>query len=281
MKFIWLDKERSIDQIPFLKDNTETTEDSFDSDVLIYKVKKVTDDLHVQMNVLEKCEILKMIKETDEIDSAKDIIPMTKKVEKLKSSPMYLKIFFPNTTFLLSESELMCSTAFRKFLLREGKFINIGNKDWISIVQAWLGMAVEIKEETEEDQLVDKVLNYLSNCTIYIEKNKSISRNTLFYDKKENPQVVYCFIDILMDIINTKRKTEITSRKLRAMLSNYVDGNSVQERIYNTKYRFWRFFIDKSGIDLERQIFVEDEEDGKDNKDIRETGNGQDHLPSK
>lgn len=278
MKFIWIDKEKSIDQIPFLKNNIEPTEESFDQEVTVYKVKKITDDLHIQMNVLEKCGLLALVKETDEIETAKDIIPMTKKVEKLKSSPMYLKIFFPNTTFLLSESELMCSTAFRKFLLREGKFINIGNKDWVSIVQAWLGMAIEITEETEEDQLVDKVLNYLSNCTIYTEKSKAISKNTLYYNEMEEPEVVYCFIDALMDIINNKRKTEITSRKLRAMLSTFVDGNSVQERIYNTKYRFWRFYINKTGIDIERQKYVDDENDSEDNKDSGETRNGQDHL---
>ena len=232
MKFIWIDEEKYPDQIPFLKDNYEEMDDSADPDVIIYKIKKMTDNIYSQMNVLEKCGFLKIFKETNEIESVHDIIPMTKRVERIKSSPMYLKIHFPNATFLLSEAELLSSTTFRKCLLREGKFIFISGKDWVDIVQIWLNMSEEIKEESEDDQVVDKVLNYISNCVVYKDIDKAISRSTLYHDKKDNG-VVYCFIDALMDIINHKRKNEITSRKLRAIMSDYVEIGraSCRERV--------------------------------------------------
>jgi len=257
MKFIWLDKDKYIDSIPFLKNNYENTETSADPDYFIYNIKKATPEIYAQMNLLEKCDFLKIVKEMNELESSEDIIPMTKRVEKLKSSPMYLKVYFQETSFLLSETQLLSSTQFRKCLLREGKFIFISPKDWVSIVKAWLNMSIEIIEETEDEQMINQILNYLINCVIYDDIDKAISRNTLFYDKKDN-DVVYCFIDGIIEVINYRRKNEITSRKLRAILSEYVDGSSIQKRIFNNRYRFWRFKIENTGIDVEKQRYTED-----------------------
>jgi len=262
MKFIWLDENKYIDSIPFLKNNYENTENSPDPDYIVYNVKKSSPEIYSQMHLLEKCGFLKIVKEINELESAEDIIPMTKRVEKLKSSPMYLKVYFPETSFLLSETELLSSTQFRKCLLREGKFIYIAPKDWVSIVKAWLNISVEIIEETEDEQMTDQILNYLINCVVYTDVDKAISRNTLFHDKKDNG-VVYCFIDGIMEVINYKRKNEITSRKLRAILSDYVDGNSIQKRIFNNRYRFWRFKIEKAGVDIEKQLYAEDDDENE------------------
>ena len=43
MKFVWLDKDKYPNQIPFLKDNCEDTEESIDPDVTVYRIKKETD----------------------------------------------------------------------------------------------------------------------------------------------------------------------------------------------------------------------------------------------
>ena len=84
------------------------------------------------MKVMESCGFLKIMKEVNELEGATDILHMTRRVEKLKSksSPMYLKVYFPHATFLLSESDLMSSVKFRKCLLREGKFIFISGNAW-------------------------------------------------------------------------------------------------------------------------------------------------------
>lgn len=259
MKFIWLDKEKYPDQIPFLKDNFNEF-DSADPDVSIYKVKKETEQIRSQMKTLESCGFLKIMKaeKINELETFIDIIPMTQRVEKIKSSPMYLKIFFPNTSFLLSETELLSVVAFRKCLLREGKFIPIPTKEWRVIVQHWLDISEEIIEETEDDYVVDKIMNYLSNCVVYDDIDKAISRNTLHYDKEDNG-VVYSRIDTIVEFVNNKRKNEISSRKLRAALSEYIVGNSMRKRIFNNRYRFWKFDIKKAGIDIEKQLYVKDD----------------------
>ncbi len=260
MKFIWADDDKYPDQVPFLKNNYEIVEDNPDPDVTVYKIKKEDEHTNIRLKLLEEMGFIKIIKEINELQSVEDIIPMTKRVEKLKSSPMYLKIYFPNTSFLLSESELMTVTKFRKCLLREGKFISIPSKAWWGIVQYWLDVAEEIVEETEDDYVVDKVLNYLSNCIIYEDADKAISRNTLFYDNDEKG-VVCSHIDAIVEFINNKRKNEISSRKLRAVLSDYVVGDSIRKRIFNNRYRFWMFDIAKSGVDLEKQLFVKEKSD--------------------
>ena len=112
--------------------------------------------------------------------------------------------------------------------------------------------------DLEEEQIIDKILNYLVNCTVYEEINYAVSRNTLYHDK-EDGGVAYCLIDNIMEVINSKRKEEISNRKLRVILSEYIDGDSIQKRIYNNRYRFWRFKIEKVDINLEKQLFNKDE----------------------
>ncbi|GAH60028.1 unnamed protein product, partial [marine sediment metagenome] len=41
--------------------------------------------------------------------------------------------------------------------------------------------------------------------------------------------------------------------KLRGVLSDYIEGNSVQWRVRGRRVRFWGFSVDKCGIDLEKQ----------------------------
>ncbi len=263
MKFVWLDKDKYPNQIPFLKGNCEDTGESIDPDVVVYRIKKETDTIFSQMKVMESCGFLKIMKEVNELEDAEDILHMTRRVEKLKStsgssSPMYLKVHFPHTTFLLTESELLSPTKFRKCLLREGKFIFISGKVWVPLVQAWLDMSEEIREESEDEQIIDRVLNYLVNCVVHEDVGKAVSRNTLYHDK-EDDGVAYCHIDSVMEVINSKKKDEISNRKLRVILSEYIDGDSIQKRIYNNRYRFWRFKIEKVHIDLERQLFNKDE----------------------
>jgi hypothetical protein len=261
MKFIWLDKEKYPDQIPFLKGNYDSFQ-SADPDISVYKIKKETDQIRSRMKTLESCGFLKIMKaeRMNELETYIDIIPMTQRVEKIKSSPMYLKIFFPNASFLLSETELLSVVAFRKCLLREGKFIPIPTKAWGVIVQHWLDVSEEIIEETEDDYIVDKILNYLANCVVYEDIDKAISRNTLHYDKEDNG-VVYSRVDTVVEFVNNKRKTEISSRKLRAALSGYIVGDSLRKRIFNNRYRFWKFDIKSTGVNIEKQLYVKDEGD--------------------
>ena len=259
MKFIWIDDDKYPDDISFLKDNYEVVDDS-NPDALVYRVKKPSDNMQVWMETLERIGLLKIVRPSgvQDIESFEDIIGMTVRVEKLKSSPMYLKIYFPDASFLLSESELLSSNKFRRCLLREGKFIGIPNKAWREIVQYWLDVAEEIIEESEEEQIVDRVLNYLCNCTVYDEIDHALSRNTLFYDKNDDG-VVFSLTENVVDFVNSKSKTVYSSRNLRVILSDYIVGNSVQRRVFNNRYRFWRFSIPKVGIDLNKQFFVKDE----------------------
>jgi len=255
IKFAWLNKIK-IDDIPFLKNNYEKTNEVINlsnKNINVMKVKDNTDKIYSEMIVLERCGFLRLIKDIQSVSTVDDIIPFTRKVQKIESSPTYLKIFFPNHTFILSESELMTPTTFKKCLLRLGKFIYISNKKWVKIVQMWLAMSETIAEETEDEQIIDIVLNYLSDCVIHEDIDKTVSRNTLYYNSKEK-NLVYCFSDALMEVINYKKTNEISNRKLRAILSDYVVDKS-RIRIFGKRYSFWKFDIIKSGVNIEKQMF--------------------------
>ncbi|RLF37266.1 MAG: hypothetical protein DRM99_00825 [Thermoplasmata archaeon] len=260
MRFIWIDDNKYPDDIPFLKGNYEVV-DSDNPDALVYQIKNPTDNMLVKLETLESAGMLKIVRTSGikDINSFEDIIDMTVRVEKIKSSPMYLKVFFPDASFLLSETELLSSSKFRRCLLREGKFISIPGKAWTGIVQHWLDVADEVVEESEDEQIIDLVLNYLCNCTVYKDVDKALARNTLFFDEADDG-VVYSLTGNVVDFVNSKyNKNSFNSRNLRAILSEFIVGNSVQRRIFTSRYRFWRFSIPKVGIDLDKQLFVEDE----------------------
>ena len=91
----------------------------------------------------------------------------------------------------------------------------------------------------------------------------AISRNTLYHDK-EDGGVVYSLTDSIIEVVNGKRKEEISNRKLRVILSEYIDGNSIQRRIHKNRYRFWRFKIEKTNISLDDQLVTGMEESEED-----------------
>jgi len=271
MKFVWLDEDKYPNQIPFLKDNCEATKESIDPDVVVYRIKKVTGAILSQMKVMESCGFLKIIRSEVELESIDDIIPMTTRVEIMKGAPMYLKIYFSNWQITLSDSDLLSPIQFRKCLLQEGHFLIISSEDWNKIVQTWLNMSEEIWEETRNDIIIRKVLNYLGDCVIY--EDVAVSRNTLWYNKEEkkDKNIVYCNIDVVVDWVNVKQRDAecVNARQLRGILSEYIDGNSVQKRIYGRRCGFWRFKIDKTEVDLDKKLQTKEkiEEHRKEDED--------------
>jgi hypothetical protein len=282
IRIVWLDDQKCIGDFKFLNGKFLSV-DSVDPDITEYEISLDDSETMNNLKFLSNFGMINIIGGVVEFETHEDILPCTRKVEKVKSNPMYLIIHFLDHEFILSETELLAPTKFRRCLLRIGKFINIPNKAWTQIVQSWLDTAIEIEEETEEEARVEKVLNYLSNCTIYEDITKAVTRNALFYDKEENGYV-YCYIDGLLESINSGDKgNAITSRKLRAILSRYIDGNSIQRRVYATRYRFWKFKIEKAEIDIETQLYIDTEQeafDERNNKDIGTPRDGQDQLPS-
>ena len=278
MKFVWLDEDKYPNQIPFLKDNCEATKESIDPDVVVYRIKKVTGAILSQMKVMESCGFLKIIRSEVELESIDDIIPMTTRVEIMKGAPMYLKIYFSNWQITLSDSDLLSPIQFRKCLLQEGHFLIISSEDWNKIVQTWLNMSEEIWEETRNEVIIKKVLNYLNNCVVHEDIGAAISRNNLYHDK-EDDGVAYCHIDSVVELVNNKQRDAdcVNARQLRGILSDYIDGDSIQKRIYSNRCRFWRFKIDKSEIDVKRQMIsaIEEEMEAKKGEDDKKGKEGE------
>ena len=143
---------------------------------------------------------------------------------------------------------MVTPATFRKQLLRIGKVIRITNKEWDVILQAWMDMATKINEPSKEEDIIDTVLNYLEECTIYNNISSCTGIKSLYYTKDDH-KVVLCRVDNVIHLFE-----DINKRMMRSILSKYIIGDSIQKRVDGNRVRFWAFSIEKTGIDIEAQM---------------------------
>ena|GEM_PF-2310274 len=250
MKFIPTADDFDPDSIPFLKGLcTRITEPDGTE---LYEAPAELGD---KLKVLEEAGFIRIIKAQDisQISSYEDIIELTERVELLQGGTAHLRAVVAGHIFEFTESQLLSPNTLMKRLIRLKKFIRIKPKEWEYIITDWLSRAVEVQEISEEDEIREAILNYLTRCTIYTEKEKAISMYTLFYDPNE-PDVVYCLSENLKHVTD-----EESLRKIRWIMSDYIVDKSVQKRIHGEKKRFWKFYIDKCDIDISTQLHTDED----------------------
>jgi len=247
VRFIHINEDVPLSS--FDLENLRSTGEVVD-DAIVWEV----DDSSVEtVKFLEKQGIVKVIKGDDEIDSVSDIMRLTDKVELLQGGSVIMKIYLLDHVFTLEERQLLTATAFRKQLLRLKKFIQIKPKEWVTLVNYWFDVAKDIHEPSEEETVKEKILNYLRDCTIYTDIHSALSYYTLYYNENE-PGVVFCLADNLLKVVDVNR------RRLRSILSDEVQ-ETVQKRYGRARHRFWKFYIKRCGIDLDEQMYREEEEE--------------------
>lgn len=251
MRFSVLKDDFFVDDTP-LKGKCKAIDSENDA---LYEVDDI--GLKPELDLLEKYGLIKLIKsDSQEIEDVNDIIRLTESVEIIEGGNMYLKVNILKHEFTFSEAQMMSGFALQKYMLRLGKFITIPGKGWREIAQYWLDIGEKLHELSEEDVMREKVVNYLKKCVIYKETEKALGFHSLFFDDIEQ-SVVFCSIDALVEHLQIKNR-----RKLRSVLSEQISGQSVQRYVYGEKKRFWRFLIDKCELNLEEQLYEEEEEGG-------------------
>lgn len=252
MRFVVL-REFPLEEIPFLKDQYKVVSDVADAD-FVYEVDDAKKD---KLKVFEEAGFIKEVKgERNEIEGVDDIIRLTEKVEVLQGGSLYMRVKLLGHELQFTESQLLSPMALSRQLLRLKKLIKPTGKDWKAILEYWFSVSEDIKEESETEEYVEKVLNYLNDCVIHDNKEMAAAPFSLYSDDfSYSSDIVFCSIDALCEHLEMRSR-----RRLRAILSDYISGNSVQWRVRGKRMRFWSFLCEECGIDFEKQKEKRDNE---------------------
>ena len=259
MRFIVVKEDIPLDDIYFLRGKYRVVSTPTDPEIIY----EVDDNLRSDMKVLERAGFIKEIKqEIHEVEKVDDLIPMTERVEIIQGGSLFLRVQLGGHTLSFTEGQLLTPTTLRKYLLRMGKVLRISQKDWEELLQYWLDTGNKVNEVSEEEEVAEKFLNYVSECRIVEDAKGAVLPYTLLLRDSR----IYCSTDTIAE------KMGFSKRKLRSILSDYIVGNSVQLRVYGRRYRFWELSADKCGIDIEKQL-AKDEVEEKDV--VEEEGEGE------
>jgi len=248
MRFVVLKDDFYPGDIPFL----ESARVIGEGDEIVYEV---SDAVQEKLKVLEEAGFVKTVKGSiDSIRSGEDVIRLTERVEVLQGGTVLLRVILGGHELEFSEDELLSPMSLRKRLLRLKAIVHINGDKWEEILRFWFSIASDVKEISEADEVREEILTFLRRCVIYEDIGKSAGRTSLFYDRSD-PSVVLCRTENLKQLCESR----YTQRKIRWLLSEYIDGESVQRSVGRERHRFWRISIKKAGIDLKAQTFSEED----------------------
>ena len=263
MRFMVI-KDIPLDDISFLKGEYRVVSTPTDPEIIY----EVDEKFREKLKVLEEAGFIKVIKQDlQDIEKVEDLIPMTERVEIVQGGSLFLRVQLGGHTLSFTEGQLLTPTTLRKYLLRMGKVLRISQKDWEELLQYWLDTGNKVNEVSEEEEVAEKFLNYVSECRIVEDAKGAVLPYTLLLRDGR----IYCSTDTIAE------KMGFSKRKLRSILSDYIVGNSVQLRVYGRRYRFWEISADKCGIDIEKQLAKDEveeknvEEEGEENGDDKPT----------
>jgi hypothetical protein len=250
MKFVVLHDDFYISDIPSLSECKVVSSPT--DETLIYEAPE---SLRDKLKVLDEIGLIKEIKgEQNDITSVDDIIRLTESVELLQGGKAVLRVKLLGHELDFTENQILSSEAFRARLIRLRKFIYIPKGKWPELVRFWLSIAKEVSEISEEDELREDILTYLRRCSIYTDIGNAVGRGTLFYSEN-TPDVAYCLSSHLQEL-NGKMWS---MRKIRWIMREYLAGPSEVKRVRKETKRFWLFLISKTGINLEEQLWHEED----------------------
>jgi len=240
MRFMVI-KDIPLDDISFLKGKYKVVSTPTDPEIIY----EVDENYREKLKVLEEAGFIKVIKQDlHEIEKVEDLIPMTERVEIVQGGSLFLRVQLAGHILSFTEGQLLSPTTLRKYLLRMGKVLGIKQKDWEELLQYWLDIGEKVSEVSEEEEVAEKFLNYVTECRVVEDAKEAVLPYTLLL----RDGGIFCSTDTIAE------KMGISKRKLRSILSDYIVGNSVRLRVYGRRYRFWELSADKCGIDIEKQL---------------------------
>ena len=255
MKFIILNDNFHIGDIQIFKDRVRAvSEETIEGTIEV--IYEADESIRDKLKVFEEVGFIKEIKSDQRrIKTIDDILRHTEDVILLDGGSVYMKVKLLGKEISFTEPQLLTGLALRKQLLRFKEIISIPPREWESILSYWFSIAKEVHESSEDDDVVTRVLNYLGDCAIFTDVDLCMGMFSLYFEP-ENTQAgrVYCLIDDLVDFLKFENR-----RKLRSILGDYILENR-QFRVNGKRKRFWGFDVQKSEIELEKQLKKEDEE---------------------
>ena len=264
VKFVITKDDLYPDQIAFLGgdytsiSSCDTDQNSCNDGLSMVETK---DEFIPDLDVLERAGFIKVVHDFDSIEEPSDILRCTKKVEMLQGGTVKLRVYILDGIWEFTESELLGPTALVKRLIRLKKAVYVKKEEWQEILSNWLRSAEDVIEINEDEEVREKFLLYILRCRIYTEIEKSLGVGALFYDESDH-DVVYCLSNNLKIVLKTLfvKESEVSLRKIRWLLTDFISGESVQRRVMGERKRFWRISINAAGIDVKKQLFSEEDE---------------------
>lgn len=220
-------------------------------------------ELKSKLDFLQELGYIQMIRDEQRvIQGVDDILRLTESVEMLTGGQMHLKVHLAGNQYDFTEAETDNGRKLRRSLIRTGVVLSITLKEWNTILAYWLDIAVRKSEMSDDADVAEEVLNYLRSSRIHTDIKQTLGRRHIYYDPA-HPEVVLCSTDLVMKYLDRKDK-----RKMSSILSDYLEGQSVQKYVSKERKRYWVFNIERCGLNLEEQmvdledVFADDVMDG-------------------
>ncbi|HDD71536.1 MAG TPA: hypothetical protein ENF99_00935 [Candidatus Aenigmarchaeota archaeon] len=161
------------------------------------------------------------------------------------------KVFKIDGSKILSPSTFI-STFFKTF----GVVLpNMPKVVWHYILTKWKTTIAKFKKEkiTQEDIIVDTILNYINSCLVSSKINLSFNEGIVYVEEDK----VFVPNTIIKRILE-KERIKISLRRLAELLKDYRYPNE-RRWIENKKVYFWVFKLDKLNLDLSKVVEEEKE----------------------
>ena len=206
-----------------------------------------------------------------------DIIANTVSVKMLKGNPTLYEVEFKDGNVYKVKDEILIKGPlnFRVWFANTyKKVLKLGVDDWLTLVQYWLSIAIEMEYEpiSDEEAIQETIISSLINAVQVASIEETVDRAGRIYVKDGKAYVPNTSILKIIDSEGYK----ITYEKLRMILQPYLSGVTQVIRIGNVLRRFWVFEVDKVGIIVKKPVSEIEEYDNK-NNDISDT-EGKDNI---
>jgi len=248
MRFIKV-SDTPLDSIPALAGKYKLHE-RWDDGVEVYTAD-IDEDTFASLEKLGVIARVVASSGSGRIEAPEDVLPLTLSVKMISSSPIVLRVNIAGHTVTFTAEQLLTPKHLEKALLEHRVFIRFSKKEWEKIVNGWLSMAEVVEEPGEDEEIAVLCQNFFLSSTLHDRLEASLYGNHIYYNKEDN--TLWCRSESLIDHLKRK-EIEISSRRLRAVLDEYIVGRAIQRRVGGQRYYFWVFDPEKLGVDVEKQM---------------------------
>lgn len=199
--------------------------------------------------LIEKAGIKEEKKENKEDNNLKKYkeLPIIKWYIYKSKEETLNKIVFNGYTITLKTDDILNPANFRKYFFNEtGELLgSIGNEDWVKLVNEWIecyGELVDRTNDNTDQHIQDTIINDIKTFAIVSNPKEAISYGRMYVREESYDRFYIC--SRVIDLMLKKNNFKVTLSKLRFIVDDYLDGNSVVIKTGKTTTRFFRFKSD-------------------------------------